>query len=88
VRETLTLNKKQKINCSHWREKIIQSQFLFKSLNEVRFLQFDLSFHPGPVAQWITRLPTEQKIAGSIPARIVLIFFSVKLMKTKLFKII
>jgi hypothetical protein len=24
----------------------------------------------GPVAQWITRLPTEQKIAGSIPARI------------------
>ena len=22
----------------------------------------------GPVAQWITRLPTEQKIAGSIPA--------------------
>ncbi len=25
----------------------------------------------GPVAQWITRLPTEQKIAGSIPAWIV-----------------
>jgi hypothetical protein len=24
----------------------------------------------GPVAQWITRLPTEQKIAGSIPASI------------------
>ena len=24
--------------------------------------------HCGPVAQWITRLPTEQKIAGSIPA--------------------
>ena len=30
----------------------------------------------GPVAQWITRLPTEQKIAGSIPARIGLWFFS------------
>ena len=27
--------------------------------------------YPGPVAQWITRLPTEQKIAGSIPAWIV-----------------
>jgi hypothetical protein len=24
--------------------------------------------YSGPVAQWITRLPTEQKIAGSIPA--------------------
>ena len=24
----------------------------------------------GPVAQWITRLPTEQKIAGSSPAEV------------------
>ncbi len=30
------------------------------------FIFFALSC--GPVAQWITRLPTEQKIAGSIPA--------------------
>ena len=26
-----------------------------------------ISFHNGRVAQWITRLPTEQKIPGSNP---------------------
>ena len=30
----------------------------------------------GSVAQWITRLTTDQKIAGSNPARVVLMFFS------------
>ena len=30
----------------------------------------------GPMAQWITRLTTDQKIAGSNPAGIVNIFFS------------
>ena len=29
----------------------------------------------GPVAQWITRLPTEQKIVGSSPAWIENLFF-------------
>ena len=29
----------------------------------------------GSVAQWITRLTTDQKIAGSNPARVVFLFF-------------
>jgi hypothetical protein len=29
-----------------------------------------VSSSSGPVAQWITRQPTELKIAGSIPARV------------------
>ena len=42
--------------------------FLNRLLNIIQY--------SGPVAQWITRLPTEQKIAGSIPARIVLFNFT------------
>ena len=30
---------------------------------------------PGPVAQWITRLTTDQKIPGSNPGRVVLFVF-------------
>jgi hypothetical protein len=33
--------------------------------------------HQGSVAQWITRLTTNQEIAGSIPARLEFLFFSV-----------
>ena len=31
---------------------------------------------PGLVAQWITRLPTEQKIPGSSPGKVELLLFS------------
>ncbi len=31
----------------------------------------------GPVAQWITRLTTDQKILGSTPGWLALLFFSV-----------
>jgi hypothetical protein len=31
--------------------------------------------HQGSVAQWITRLTTNQEIAGSIPARLELFYF-------------
>ena len=39
---------------------------------DIQFMKWTATtlLHRGPVAQWITRLPTEQKIAGSIPARI------------------
>ena len=33
----------------------------------------------GLVAQWITRLPTEQKIAGSSPAEVEKLFFETSL---------
>ena len=46
----------------------------FKELiSQVKFL-----VNAGLVAQWITRLTTDQKIAGSNPAEIVLLFFPKK----------
>ena len=44
---------------------------------DIQFMKWTATtlLHRGPVAQWITRLPTEQKIAGSIPARIGEYFF-------------
>ena len=37
----------------------------------------------GSVAQWITRLTTNQEIAGSTPARVVACFFYFNLQTTK-----
>ena len=44
-----------------------------------------MKFPYRPVAQWITRLPTEQKIAGSIPAWID--YFICKQCVEKIFRI-
>ena len=37
---------------------------------ENHFQKITISDNSGLVAQWITRLPTEQKIAGSSPAEV------------------
>ena len=37
----------------------------------------------GPVAQWITRLTTNQEIAGSTPARVVACFLYISHLQTK-----
>ncbi len=46
-----------------------------QTANPVKEIVLILQKSSGPVAQWITRLPTEQKIAGSIPAWIVFYSF-------------
>ena len=43
--------------------------------------QVKLRFSTGLVAQWITRLTTDQKIAGSNPAEIVLLFLQKRMIR-------
>ncbi len=45
-----------------------------KDVEDMRYLAYQLHDR-GPVAQWTTRLTTNQKIAGSSPARIDIILW-------------